>query len=109
MARASLTWLLRGIRDALLDAEASLRQRCTADGSSDPDRMPRLAELAMSFDCRLRYRRALRSRRYGLVMQFGRPRFAWFDRRPMHHVRIVCLARTGWQPRIEIDGRPIEP
>jgi len=99
MAYASLDQFLDAVTRALRDAEHSLKRRKHAG--------PRLAELSMVFDFRLRYRRVSRRRRE-LVMQLGRPRFAWISRRPVHQLRLVCLAATNWEPRLQIDGRPID-
>jgi hypothetical protein len=100
MAHTSLDQLLDAVTRALRDADHSLKRRAHAG--------PRLAELSMAFDFRLRYRRVVRRRRE-LVMQLGRPRFAWLDRRPVHQLRLVCLAASDWQPCVEIDGRLIVP
>ncbi|PTR35087.1 hypothetical protein C8J98_101349 [Luteibacter sp. OK325] len=99
MVHTSLDQLLDAVTRALRDADHSLRRRDHAG--------PRLAELSMAFDFRLRYRRVARRRRE-LVMLLGRPRFAWLDRRPVHQLRLVCLAASNWQPCLEIDGRFID-
>lgn len=108
MSRASLTKLLRGMLDSILEAEDSLHQRQEVKRPGSVRDTPHLAEFAISFDCRLRYRHNRQRQCYELVLELGKARFPWFDRRPVHHLRIVCLARTGWTPVIEVDGNAID-
>jgi hypothetical protein len=100
MTSTSLDQLIGAVIHALRDAENSLKRR-------PPAACAHLAEFSMAFDFRLRYRRVARRRRE-LVMQLGRPRFPWLDRRPVHRLTLVCLATTAWQPRLEIDGLVID-
>lgn len=99
MAPTSLDQLLAAVNHALRDADHSLKRRPLAGG-------PHLAEFSMAFDFRLRYRRVARRRE--LVMQLGRPRFAWMDRRRVHRLTLVCLAKADWRPRVEIDGHVVD-
>ena len=102
MARTSLVDLLSATRDALLEAEAAIRRR-HADGKRSGE-TARLAEFSLAFEYRVSFRRRRRSRGNDMVLVFGKPRFAWFDRRPVHRMRIVWLAVSGWAPVVEIDG-----
>jgi hypothetical protein len=71
----------------------------------DP-RVPQVAELSVSFDCRLRYERGP----FGvdeLVIDMRPVQRRWFRRVRMHHMSISFLARDAWQPRIVLDDRVV--
>jgi hypothetical protein len=71
----------------------------------DP-RVPQVAELSVSFDCRLRYERRP-SGVEELVIDMGPARRRWFRRVRTHHMCISFLARDAWQPRIVLDDRVV--
>jgi hypothetical protein len=68
-------------------------------------RVPQIAMLSVEFDCRLRFRKRRGQKEPQLHLHIGKPRFAWWPRGKLHHVRIAYLATSAWQPQVEVDGR----
>jgi hypothetical protein len=98
MARHLLSDVIASLRRSAWMAEDNLRRT-----RKEP---PRFAELAVEFECRITPRWNPRRRCADALLHMGRPRVSWFDRRPVHRVRIVCRAADRWKPSVRIDGRP---
>ncbi|NID16098.1 hypothetical protein [Luteibacter yeojuensis] len=105
MARHLLSDVLASLRRSARLAEDNLRRRKA--GRPAASAQPRLAELAIEFDCRMTPRWNERRRCADTLLHMGRGFIPWLDRRPVHRVRIVCHPGNGWHPAVQVDGRLI--
>jgi hypothetical protein len=138
MASCEFDTLLYGLRDAVCAADESLHARRQAlrrdddthalhawvpvspepDAALEPviiplrlfrdNRQPHIAVMSIEFEGRFFLRRERNASKPRLVIEMGKPRFRWFSRAVVHHVRISYRSIDAWRPFVEIDGKSID-
>ncbi|WP_448096185.1 hypothetical protein [Luteibacter yeojuensis] len=138
MASCGFDTLLYGLRDAVCAADESLDARRQAlrrdddthalhawvpvspdaDAALEPvviplrlfrdNRRPHIAVMSIEFEGRFFLRRERAASKPRLIIEIGKPRFRWFSRAVMHHVRISYRSADAWQPFVEVDGKAVD-
>lgn len=84
------------LRATAMRAERQLRKRKGRRRAS-------FAEIAIEFQCRMSPQWNERRKSADILLNLGRPRFAWLDRRPVQRIRIVCRRDDAWEPRLYVN------
>ncbi|MDQ0010991.1 hypothetical protein J2T07_003197 [Luteibacter jiangsuensis] len=138
MASCGFDTLLYGLREAVCAADESLGARRqalrrddekhalhawvpvspAADAELEPvviplrmfrdNRRPHISVMSIEFEGRFLLRRERGVSKPRLVIEIGKPRFRWFSRGGMHHVRISYRSADAWQPCVEVDGKVVD-